>query len=131
MREVSGDMKCEITCVGTLVWKPDYDGQVYSRDMSETELDAIFDTTMAELLELDGVEDPVMSGSPVTRSLEVTLLASGSAIATAITTGECAMRAALHTAGVGTPGWDDSSRATVDWRKIEADRGDATLEAAV
>lgn len=121
-------MKCEITYLGTLVWKPDYDGQDFSQEACETELDAIFDTTIAELLKLEGVEEPIMSGSLVTHTLEVTLLASGDSITMAITTGECALRTALHTAGVGTPGWDDSSRASVDWRKIEADRGDATPE---
>ncbi len=128
LEEVTGEMKCEITFVGTLVWKPDYDGQVASQEECQTELDIIFDTTMSELLKLDGVEDPIMSGSLTTQTVEVTLLASGDSITTAITAGESALRTAFHTAGVGTPGWDDSSRASVDWRKIEADRDDTTSE---
>lgn len=127
--EVTGDMKCEITFVGTLVWKPDQPGQVTSQEGRETELDTIFDTTMSELLKLDGVEDPIMSGSLTTQTVEVTLLASGDSITTAIAAGESALRTAFHSAGVGTPGWDDSSRASVDWRKIEADRDDTAPEA--
>lgn len=113
----------EVVYEGVLSVTPDHEGE---------ELDAhriveeVFDTAMRELLELDGVTDPSVTGSIASGTLEISLVTEGATFPAAVSNADAAIRAALHAAGVCTPEWEHpvDRGYVVEWQQqhSQADR---------
>ena len=90
-----------------------YTGQLLPSDgevLTEAAIEGAFNGTMEELLKLDDVADPSVSGSLTSGHMEITCLVESDAEPEdlplkALQAADTAIRTALHAAGVGTPGW--------------------------
>lgn len=111
-------MKWEITYRGELEFTPDTPEEEFER---EAQIEQAFDLTMCELVKLD-CEDPSVTGSIVSREIEISVVAEGVDHMAAFAKADPCIRSALHTAGVGTKGWENHSCVTVEFHKYEADQ---------
>jgi hypothetical protein len=112
-------VKFEVTFTGSLIWEP---GPGESLEQRDPEFETVFAVTMEELIAL-AVEDPSVTGSIATGTMEISLLVDAADPAIAIEIANGTIRSALHCAGVFTPSWEYSAptRIAVTWHKVEAD----------
>lgn len=113
-------MQYEIMLKGTLVLTPDEndDPTLNAVDV----LRGAFDGTMQEMLKLPDLQDPSVSGSAETGAIVLTATVDGRTYGEAVTTGDSAMRTALHAAGVGTEAWNDvPQHIRIECTKVEAE----------
>lgn len=97
-------MKFEVTLVGQLVLTPEEQGAGLDHDEV---VERAFDDTMRELLKLDGIEDPQVSGSITTGDVEISVVVEAAEYGAAISKADPDIRTAFHAAMVHTDGWDD------------------------
>ncbi len=106
----------ELTFMGRLVATPD-EGEVdFDRDAT---IEEAFSATQAELFELAGSIDPMVSGSVTSGVIEITLTVQAETFPEATARADNIVRTALHAAGVGTKNWPaDGSSLFVDFTKV-------------
>lgn len=112
-------MKYEVTYTGSLTATPETQGEGF--DPAEA-IDRALDATLEELLALPDVGDPCMSGALATGEVEITVTVEAQTLPLAVTAADSSIRAAFHSAGVITAGWDGVPQPLrVSWHKVEAD----------